>query len=83
MSSGKTYKVDRAGIRVNDCYNLNAGLPVTADIAIFVLKEPIQDAVLGTDYVEVWNADVSGDMTNTNFTLVGFGGSGPAGSTTF
>ena len=83
MSSGKTYKVEAAGIRVHDCYNLNAGLPKTADIAIFVLKEPIQNAVLGTDYIEVWNADTSGDMTNKNFTLVGFGGSGTAGSTTF
>ena len=81
--SGKRYTVEAEGIRPNDCYNLRTGLPVPADVAIFVLKEPIEDAVLGRDYVEVWNADVSGDMTDKNFTLVGWGGSGPVGSSNF
>merc|ERR1712013_539644 len=56
--SGRRYRVEAEGIRVNDCYNTRTGLPVPADMAILVLKDPIQDAVEGTDYVKVWNADV-------------------------
>lgn len=59
------------------------GLPNPADMAILVLRDPIPNAVEGTDYVKVWNADVSGDMTDKNFTLVGWGGSGPIGSYDF
>ena len=49
-------------------------------MAVLVLSEPIPNAVEGDDYVRVWNADVSGDTSGMNFTLAGWGESGPVGS---
>ena len=79
---GRRYTVAAEDIRPNDCYDTNTGLPIPADMAILVLNEPIPNAVAGTDYVEVYNAGVSGDMVNKTFTLVGWGDFGPAGGST-
>jgi len=52
-------------------------------MAILVLKDPIPNARRGRDYVDVWNADVRGDTINEEFTLVGWGDSGPVGTSNY
>ena len=52
-------------------------------MAILVLKDPIPNARRGRDYVDVWNADVRGDTINEEFTLVGWGDSGPIGTSNY
>jgi hypothetical protein len=41
-----------------------------------ILDEPIQNAVAGTDYIEVWDPAAYGEMTGRQFTLAGWGSSG-------
>ena len=68
----KVYKVIEQ--RPNSCYDVKTGLPNPADVAIMVLEEPIVDAVVGDDYLEVWSADMMNDtMEGKVFTLIGWG----------
>ena len=56
------------------------GVPVPADMAILVLDEPIPNARKGRDYVDVYNAGATGDVIGKEFTLLGWGDSGPVGN---
>ena len=49
---GNTYRVVER--RYPNCYQLNLGLPISADVAIFVLDRDINPAVKGVDYIDVF-----------------------------
>ena len=60
---------------------MKTGLPNPADVAVMVLESPIEDAVEGDDWLQVYNPDAMGKtMEGEIFTLVGWGSSGPIGS---
>ena len=74
LNSGIEYGVRE--IRTNDCWDFEKGGPFSADIAILVLDEPIEDAVEGIDYVNIWNADDMDSVEGREFVLAGWGLSG-------
>ena len=74
LNSGKEYAVRE--IRTNDCWDFEKGGPFSADIAILVLDEPIEDAVEGVDYVNIWNAADMDTVEGKEFVLAGLGLSG-------
>lgn len=75
LVSGETYKIKE--FRVNKCWdftkNCGAGGPESADIAIMVLDRPIENAVLGEDYVDIWNAATMESVEGKDFILAGWG----------
>ena len=50
--SGNTYRVVER--RFPSCYQLDIGLPNSADVVVFVLDKDISPAVKGVDYVDVF-----------------------------
>lgn len=74
---GETYGVVEQ--RPNDCYDVRTGLPNPADVAIMVLDRPIPNAVEGDDYLKVYDGSDK-TMEGEVFTLVGWGNSGPVGT---
>ena len=74
LSDGQTYGIKE--FRPNDCWNFSTWGPLSADIAIMVLDRPIENAVAGTHYADIWDASTMGDVVGKEFTLVGWGGSG-------
>lgn len=79
---GNTYRVSEQ--RPLKCYTdkSDEGFDVQfpADIAVLVLDTAVPDAKPGEDYLELWDVAAHGDMTGKTFTLIGWGLSGPVGS---
>ena len=74
LLSGETYGIRE--FRTNKCWDWTRncdGAPYSADIAIMVLDRPIPEAVLGVDYVDIWNADTMESVAGRDFILAGWG----------
>ena len=74
LGDGNTYGIKE--FRGNECW-WNEGQPYSADIAIMVLDEPVPNAVEGTHYVKLWDAEEMGSVEGREFILAGWGASGP------
>ena len=77
LLSGETYDIRE--FRTNKCWDWTRncdGAPYSADIAIMVLDRPIPNAVLGEDYVNIWNAETMESVAGRDFILAGWGSSG-------
>ena len=66
-------------IRVDNCWNFRREGPNSNDLAMLFLDRPIDNAVRGVDYVEIWNPAEHGDedLTGAEFIIAGWGMSGP------
>lgn len=74
LNSGNVHTIRE--FRTNECWDFSDDADYSADIALMILETPIEDAELGTDYINVWNPEAFGDMTGREFTLAGWGSSG-------
>ena len=66
-------------IRVDGCWDFTREGPFENDLALLFLDEPIENAVKGVDYVEIWNPADHGyeDLKGSEITIAGWGWSGP------
>ena len=62
--------------RTNECWNFDTADTWSADIALMIFEEPIEDAVEGVDYIHIWDAEEMGDVAGKQFILAGWGASG-------
>ena len=78
MLSGTQEKRKIKEIRVDDCWNFNREGPNGDDIALLFLDKPIENAVAGTDYLQLWDPSEHGDedITGSEFIIAGFGMNG-------
>ena len=76
LNSGNVHTIRE--FRTNECWNFDTSGPYSADIALMILETPIENAVAGTDYIDVWDPEAFGDLTGKEFTLAGWGSSGAA-----
>ena len=74
LNSGLEYTIRE--FRANECWDFSDNADYSADIALMILDTPIEGAVAGTDYIEVWDPEQFGDLTGEVFTLAGWGSSG-------
>lgn len=75
LNDGQSYGISE--FRVNDCWDFSGwGGPYSSDIAIMVLDRPVENAVAGTHYVDIWDASERGDVEGKTFLLAGWGASG-------
>ena len=74
LNSGNVHTIRE--FRTNECWDFTDDADYSADIALMILETPIENAVLGTDYIHVWDPEAFGDMTGREFTLAGWGSSG-------
>jgi hypothetical protein len=44
---------------------------------MMILTDEKPNAQLGTDYIDIWDDEVDGDITGQRFALMGWGYSGP------
>ena len=65
-------------VRVDDCWNFKREGPWSNDLAMFFFDKPIENAVRGVDYVEIWNpADHRyEDLTGAEIIVAGWGMNG-------
>ena len=73
LHDGERYGIKE--FRANDCWDFRSYHPFSTDIAIMVLDRPIENAVRGRDYVDIWNTDKMGDVVGKEFILAGWGAS--------
>ena len=62
--------------RTHECWNVETADTWSADIALMIFEEPIEDAVEGKDYIHVWDTKEMGNFANRQFILAGWGASG-------
>ena len=62
--------------RTHECWNIETADTWSADIALMIFEEPIEDAVEGKDYIHVWDAEEIGNVANRQFIIAGQGASG-------
>ena len=74
LNSGVEYTIRE--FRTNECWDFDTTDTWAADIALMIFDEPIEDAVEGVDYINVWDAEEMGDVANRQFILAGWGASG-------
>lgn len=75
LNDGQSYGISE--FRVNDCWDFSGqGGPYSSDIAIMVLDRPVENAVAGKQYVDIWDASERGDVEGKTFLLAGWGASG-------
>ena len=65
-------------VRVDDCWNFKREGPWSNDLAMLFFDKPIENAVKGVDYVEIWNpADHRyEDLTGAEIIVAGWGWNG-------
>ena len=74
LSSGVEHTIRE--FRTNECWNFDTTDTWSADIALMIFEEPIENAEEGVDYIHVWDAEEMGDVANRQFILAGWGASG-------
>ena len=74
LNSGNVHTIRE--FRANECWDFTDAADYSADIALMILDTPIENAVAGQDYIEVWDPTANGDMAGRQFTLAGWGSSG-------
>ena len=62
--------------RTHECWNIETADTWSADIALMIFEEPIEDAVEGKDYIHVWDTKEIGNVANEQFILADWGASG-------